>query len=45
MDALEVRLDAKIEALRSEMNRRFYWMMGTLFASWLSIMGTLLLKG
>ena len=45
VDEVEQRLNARIDALQAEMNRRFYWMMGMFFAGWLSIMGTILLKG
>lgn len=38
------RIDSFEQRLRGELNVRFYWMIGLLFAAWLSTMGTLLIK-
>ncbi len=38
------RIDGSEHRLRGELSTRFYWMIGLLFASWLSTMGTLLIK-
>ena len=38
------RIDGAVHRLRRELSARFYWMIGLLFASWLSTMGTLLYK-
>ena len=38
------RIDGSEHRLRGELSIRFYWMIGLLFATWLSTMGTLLIK-
>ena len=38
------KMDTKFEALQRDVNNRFQWLTGILLASWLSIMGTILLK-
>lgn len=45
IDEVGQRLNARIDALQGEMHRRFYWLTGMIFASWLSIMSAILLKG
>ena len=37
-------LEGRIEALRRELNTRFYWLVSLLLVSWLSTMSTILLK-
>ena len=44
IDGLEARLDLKIELLRKEMNTRFYWLVGLMFVTWISTMGTILVR-
>ena len=44
IDGLEARLDLKIELLRKEMNTRFYWLIGLMFVTWISTMGTILVR-
>ena len=38
------RIDGVEHRIRRELSTRFYWLIGLLFASWLSTMGTLLIK-
>ena len=33
IDGLEAKIDLKIELLRKEMNTRFYWLIGLMFAT------------
>ena len=44
IDGLEAKLDLKIELLRKEMNTRFYWLIGLMFVTWVSTMGTILIR-
>ncbi|MCY3761468.1 MAG: hypothetical protein OXH50_09475 [Gemmatimonadetes bacterium] len=44
IDGLEAKIDLKIELLRKETNTRFYWMIGLMFATWVSTMGTILMR-
>ena len=44
IDGLEAKIDLKIELLRKEMNTRFYWLIGLMFATWVSTMGTILIR-
>ena len=44
IDGLEAKIDMKIELLRKEMNTRFYWLIGLMFATWVSTMGTILIR-
>lgn len=44
IDGLEAKLDLKIELLRKEMNTRFYWLVGLMFVTWVSTMGTILIR-
>lgn len=38
------KVDNKFEMLPKEINTRFQWVTGILLASWISVMGTLLIK-
>ncbi len=44
IDGLEAKIDLKIELLRKETNTRFYWLIGLMFATWVSTMGTILIR-
>ena len=43
-DTLDQKTDAKNNQLRQEMNTKFHWTLGVVLASWISTIGTLLLK-
>ena len=44
IDGFEAKVDLKIELLRKEMNTRFYWLVGLMFVTWVSTMGTILIR-
>ena len=44
IDGFEAKVDLKIELLRKEMNTRFYWLVGLMFVTWVSHMGTILMR-
>ena len=41
---LDQKIDAQTNQLRQEMNTKFHWTLGVVLASWISTIGTLLLK-
>ena len=43
-DALRQEMNAGFAELRKEMNTKFHWTLGVVLASWISTIGTLLLK-
>lgn len=43
-DALRQEMNTGFAELRKEMNTKFYWTLGVVLASWISTIGTLLLK-
>ena len=43
-DALRQEMNTGFSELRKEMNTKFYWTLGVVLASWISTIGTLLLK-
>ncbi|MDE2809670.1 MAG: hypothetical protein OXN90_14745, partial [Gemmatimonadota bacterium] len=43
-EAADQKIDAQTNQLRQEMNTKFHWTLGVVLASWISTIGTLLLK-
>ena len=43
-DALRQEMHTEFAELRKEMNTKFHWTLGVVLASWISTIGTLLLK-
>ena len=43
-DALRQEMNTGFSELRKEMNTKFHWTLGVVLASWISTIGTLLLK-
>ena len=43
-DALRQEMNTGFVELRKEMNTKFHWTLGVVLASWISTIGTLLLK-
>ena len=43
-DTLDQKIDSRTNQLRQEMNTKFHWTLGVFLASWISTIGTLLLK-
>ena len=41
---LDQKIDTQNSQLRQEMNTKFHWTLGVVLASWISTIGTLLLK-
>ena len=42
--SLDQKIDTQNNQLRQEMNTKFHWTLGVVLASWISTIGTLLLK-
>ena len=42
--SLDQKIDSQTNQLRQEMNTKFHWTLGVVLASWISTIGTLLLK-
>ena len=42
--SLDQKIDSQTNQLRQEMNSKFHWTLGVVLASWISTIGTLLLK-